>query len=218
MYKLVYSTGCIKRVQFWWNTGKQAPFRADLFVSARRFECRGKSSWWPLPFRLALDFIVPEGDLLFTGTSTQKHTDINTATYRSGQYIESHKHRSPSRLESLRPHFVFSWKVKAGTEAGSSLPRCFLFFSACLKFGCLCFQRSSDEAAGDSERDTENGHLIYKSGDVLEDRCMYQFSLKCWQPLWKAFNCTSICFTDEIVDTLGEGTFGKVVQCSDHSR
>lgn len=28
----------------------------------------------------------------------------------------------------------------------------------------------------------------------------------------------SVCLTDEIVDTLGEGTFGKVVQCLDHSR
>uniref|UniRef100_A0A3Q2Y2H7 dual-specificity kinase n=1 Tax=Hippocampus comes TaxID=109280 RepID=A0A3Q2Y2H7_HIPCM len=40
--------------------------------------------------------------------------------------------------------------------------------------------------------DTENGHLAYKKGDVLEDR--------------------------EILDTLGEGTFGKVVQCLDHKR
>ncbi|XP_059196077.1 dual specificity protein kinase CLK2b isoform X2 [Centropristis striata] len=58
---------------------------------------------------------------------------------------------------------------------------------------CLCLSRKKDEAAVDNERDTENGHLIYKSGDVLEDRY-------------------------EIVDTLGEGTFGKVVQCLDHSR
>lgn len=28
----------------------------------------------------------------------------------------------------------------------------------------------------------------------------------------------STCLTDEIVDTLGEGTFGKVVQCVDRSR
>ncbi|XP_070691169.1 dual specificity protein kinase CLK2b [Pempheris klunzingeri] len=58
---------------------------------------------------------------------------------------------------------------------------------------CVCLPWSSDEAAGDNERDTENGHLIYKSGDILEDRY-------------------------EIVDTLGEGTFGKVVQCLDHDR
>ncbi|XP_054869832.1 dual specificity protein kinase CLK2b isoform X3 [Amphiprion ocellaris] len=58
---------------------------------------------------------------------------------------------------------------------------------------CLCLNRKGDDAAGDAERDTDNGHLMYRSGDVLEDRY-------------------------EIVDTLGEGTFGKVVQCLDHSR
>ncbi|XP_037310859.1 dual specificity protein kinase CLK2b [Pungitius pungitius] len=57
----------------------------------------------------------------------------------------------------------------------------------------LCLSRSSSEAAADDGRDTESGHLIYKSGDVLEDRY-------------------------EIINTLGEGTFGKVVQCSDLSR
>ncbi|XP_019109461.1 dual specificity protein kinase CLK2 isoform X1 [Larimichthys crocea] len=57
---------------------------------------------------------------------------------------------------------------------------------------CICLSRRSDEAVALNERDTENGHLIYNSGDVLEDRY-------------------------EIVDTLGEGTFGKVVQCLDHS-
>ncbi|XP_068611450.1 dual specificity protein kinase CLK2-like isoform X1 [Brachionichthys hirsutus] len=58
---------------------------------------------------------------------------------------------------------------------------------------CLCLPRSSDDPPGNNKRDAENGHLIYKNGDVLEDRY-------------------------EIVDTLGEGTFGKVVQCSDHYR
>ncbi|XP_071768892.2 dual specificity protein kinase CLK2b [Centroberyx gerrardi] len=58
---------------------------------------------------------------------------------------------------------------------------------------CLCLSRSSSEAPGKNKRDTENGHLIYKSGDVLQDRY-------------------------EIVNTLGEGTFGKVVQCLDHGR
>nr|XP_020473199.1 dual specificity protein kinase CLK2-like isoform X2 [Monopterus albus] len=57
---------------------------------------------------------------------------------------------------------------------------------------CLCFT-SSDKAAGNNARDPENGHLIYKCGDVLEDRY-------------------------EIVNTLGQGTFGKVVRCLDHSR
>lgn len=39
---------------------------------------------------------------------------------------------------------------------------------------CLCVQGSSDGAAGDDERDSEDGHLIYKSGDVIEDRCTSQ--------------------------------------------
>uniref|UniRef100_A0A7N8XFQ6 dual-specificity kinase n=1 Tax=Mastacembelus armatus TaxID=205130 RepID=A0A7N8XFQ6_9TELE len=58
---------------------------------------------------------------------------------------------------------------------------------------CLCLSRGSDEPAADTQRDTVNGHLIYKSGDIIKDRY-------------------------EIMDTLGEGTFGKVVQCVDHSR
>ncbi|KAM9805253.1 dual specificity protein kinase CLK2b isoform 2-T12 [Syngnathus typhle] len=57
---------------------------------------------------------------------------------------------------------------------------------------CLCLSRGSGKAAADTNRDTENGHLVYKNGDVLDERY-------------------------EILDTLGEGTFGKVVQCLDHS-
>ncbi|XP_035387069.1 dual specificity protein kinase CLK2-like isoform X2 [Electrophorus electricus] len=42
-------------------------------------------------------------------------------------------------------------------------------------------------------QDDEEGHLVYRAGDVLQDRY-------------------------EIVSLLGEGTFGKVVQCIDHHR
>ncbi|XP_053183167.1 dual specificity protein kinase CLK2b [Scomber japonicus] len=56
---------------------------------------------------------------------------------------------------------------------------------------CLCLSQGNGQVADHSKRDTENGHLIYKSGDILEHRY-------------------------EILDTLGEGTFGKVVQCLDH--
>ncbi|KAF6739670.1 Dual specificity protein kinase CLK2 [Oryzias melastigma] len=58
---------------------------------------------------------------------------------------------------------------------------------------CLCLSRSSSESLSRDEWDAESGHLIYRSGDVLDDRY-------------------------EIINTLGEGTFGKVVQCLDHSR
>ncbi|KAK1154612.1 dual specificity protein kinase CLK2-like isoform X1 [Acipenser oxyrinchus oxyrinchus] len=44
-----------------------------------------------------------------------------------------------------------------------------------------------------SVRDDEEGHLVYRSGDCLQQRY-------------------------EIVSTLGEGTFGRVVQCIDHRR
>lgn len=82
---------------------------------------------------------------------------------------------------------------------------------------CLCDQGSSDEATGDCERDSEDGHLIYKSGDVITDRCMSHFDHTVVAPLDRN-NLTVICFSDQIVDTLGEGTFGKVVQCLDYSR
>lgn len=35
---------------------------------------------------------------------------------------------------------------------------------------CFCLSRGSGEPTGDTQRDTENGHLIYRNGDVLEDR------------------------------------------------
>ncbi|MEQ2235863.1 Dual specificity protein kinase clk2 [Ilyodon furcidens] len=58
---------------------------------------------------------------------------------------------------------------------------------------CLCLSQRNDEIDAENERDSKNGHLIYGSGDILGDRY-------------------------EILDTLGEGTFGKVMQCLDHSR
>ncbi|KAG7237587.1 hypothetical protein INR49_032151 [Caranx melampygus] len=44
--------------------------------------------------------------------------------------------------------------------------------------GEVRLSRSRSEAAGDNERDTENGHLIYKIGDVIEDRGRRQIALK----------------------------------------
>ncbi|XP_035285468.1 dual specificity protein kinase CLK2 [Anguilla anguilla] len=53
--------------------------------------------------------------------------------------------------------------------------------------------RSGSRTRALSVRDDEEGHLVYRSGDVLQERY-------------------------EIVNTLGEGTFGRVVQCVDHRR
>lgn len=56
----------------------------------------------------------------------------------------------------------------------------------------------------DTLQDNKDGHLIYKRGDLIGGRCKltvtsnYLFEL-----------------SDEIIDTLGEGTFGKVVQVKD---
>ncbi|KAG7272391.1 hypothetical protein CRUP_035586 [Coryphaenoides rupestris] len=59
---------------------------------------------------------------------------------------------------------------------------------------CLSSQRrSSEENPATRGQDSESGHLIYQPGDVLQDRY-------------------------EIINTLGEGTFGKVVQCVDNGR
>ncbi|XP_069041592.1 dual specificity protein kinase CLK2 isoform X1 [Lepisosteus oculatus] len=53
--------------------------------------------------------------------------------------------------------------------------------------------QSNSRTRAQSIRDDEEGHLMYRSGDVLQERY-------------------------EIVNTLGEGTFGRVVQCIDHRR
>ncbi|KAM4631223.1 dual specificity protein kinase CLK2 isoform 2-T2 [Polymixia lowei] len=53
--------------------------------------------------------------------------------------------------------------------------------------------RSDSQTRALSVRDDEEGHLICRTGDVLQERY-------------------------EIVSTLGEGTFGRVMQCIDHRR
>ncbi|XP_069041594.1 dual specificity protein kinase CLK2 isoform X3 [Lepisosteus oculatus] len=69
-------------------------------------------------------------------------------------------------------------------------------YKSCLRCLCLCVARSgqsNSRTRAQSIRDDEEGHLMYRSGDVLQERY-------------------------EIVNTLGEGTFGRVVQCIDHRR
>ncbi|XP_063594079.1 probable dual specificity protein kinase madd-3 isoform X3 [Penaeus indicus] len=55
------------------------------------------------------------------------------------------------------------------------------------------FYSSSSSSRAPSVEDDEDGHLIYRNGDVLQDRY-------------------------KIITTLGEGTFGKVVKCRDLQR
>ncbi|XP_053095792.1 dual specificity protein kinase CLK2b isoform X3 [Pangasianodon hypophthalmus] len=62
-------------------------------------------------------------------------------------------------------------------------------YSACKGF-LSCFCPCHSVRRGD---DDDDGHLLYQDGYMLQDRY-------------------------EIVSTLGEGTFGKVVQCIDHHR
>lgn len=82
-------------------------------------------------------------------------------------------------------------------------------------------QQSSSRVRAWAIKDDEEGHLIYRPGDVLQDRCASPITS------YSTFTVTvcSVCFcdvcascADEIVGTLGEGTFGKVVECIDHHR
>lgn len=60
--------------------------------------------------------------------------------------------------------------------ARGQVPRGFIFTLLLhLLQMCPCVQGSNDEATGDDGRDSEDGHLIYKSGDVIKDQCTSQF-------------------------------------------
>ena len=55
--------------------------------------------------------------------------------------------------------------------------------------------------------DDEEGHLIFKSGDILQNR---------WDPhLDTLYHHSPPVSRYKIVTELGEGTFGKVVKCED---
>lgn len=84
-------------------------------------------------------------------------------------------------------------------------------------FVCLFFQHSSDQAAGGKRRGSESGHLTCRGGDLLEERCGSTSGTGVSRTP-PGSNFSSVCSSDEIVDTLGEGTFGKVVRCLDHHR
>ncbi|XP_023815393.1 dual specificity protein kinase CLK2 isoform X2 [Oryzias latipes] len=98
----------------------------------------------------------------------------NLYDYRRGR--EKERERSYQRKGSRRKHKRRRRKTRSYSQSSS-----------------LVELRSNSRTRALSVRDDEEGHLICRSGDVLQERY-------------------------EIVGTLGEGTFGRVMKCIDHRR
>ena len=60
-------------------------------------------------------------------------------------------------------------------------------------------------------QDDDDGHLIYVPGDVLKMRCEYFLFLFIY--IFSKLNF--IIWIDKVRKTLGEGTFGKVIEVKD---
>lgn len=62
-------------------------------------------------------------------------------------------------------------------------------------------------------QDDEEGHLLYKAGDLLEKRCkLLQYNYE----ILILIHFSKI--SDEVISTLGEGTFGRVVKVKDREK
>ncbi|CAI5691040.1 unnamed protein product [Oreochromis niloticus] len=96
----------------------------------------------------------------------------NMYDYRRGREREREREESYRRKGSRRKHKRRRRRTRSYSASSS---------------------RSNSRTRALSVRDDEEGHLICRSGDVLQERY-------------------------EIVSTLGEGTFGRVMQCIDHRR
>lgn len=71
-------------------------------------------------------------------------------------------------------------------------------------------QRSGEEAADiNNQRDTENGHLIYKNGDILVDRCRYWWceEIKSWLKYLEKSSYV-LCFFTNLPDRWDHGHSG----------
>uniref|UniRef100_A0AAQ4RJ96 dual-specificity kinase n=1 Tax=Gasterosteus aculeatus aculeatus TaxID=481459 RepID=A0AAQ4RJ96_GASAC len=96
----------------------------------------------------------------------------NMYDYRRGRVREREREESYRRKGSRRKHKRRRRRTRSYSPSSS---------------------RSDSRTRALSVRDDEEGHLICRSGDVLQERY-------------------------EIVSTLGEGTFGRVMECIDHRR
>ncbi|KAM8841119.1 dual specificity protein kinase CLK2 isoform 1-T1 [Spinachia spinachia] len=96
----------------------------------------------------------------------------NMYDYRRGRDREREREESYRRKGSRRKHKRRRRRTRSYSPSSS---------------------RSDSRTRALSVRDDEEGHLICRSGDVLQERY-------------------------EIVSTLGEGTFGRVMECIDHRR
>ncbi|KAM3595686.1 uncharacterized protein V6R79_001125 [Siganus canaliculatus] len=96
----------------------------------------------------------------------------NMYDYRRGRERERERDESYRRKGSRRKHKRRRRRTRSYSPSSS---------------------RSNSRTRALSVRDDEEGHLICRSGDVLQERY-------------------------EIVRTLGEGTFGRVMECIDHRR
>ncbi|XP_005740751.1 dual specificity protein kinase CLK2 isoform X4 [Pundamilia nyererei] len=100
----------------------------------------------------------------------------NMYDYRRGREREREQEESYRRKGSRRKHKRRRRRTRSYSASSSPLDL-----------------RSNSRTRALSVRDDEEGHLICRSGDVLQERY-------------------------EIVSTLGEGTFGRVMRCIDHRR
>uniref|UniRef100_A0AAQ5ZID3 dual-specificity kinase n=1 Tax=Amphiprion ocellaris TaxID=80972 RepID=A0AAQ5ZID3_AMPOC len=124
-------------------------------------------------------------------------------SYRRKGSRRKHKRRrrrtrsySPSSsVSTARPEIVFYLSSSSLFPPPFSFTQLFLSLSLLnhFLFTAPGLGKYDSRTRALSVRDDEEGHLICRSGDVLQERY-------------------------EIVSTLGEGTFGRVMQCIDHRR
>jgi hypothetical protein len=78
------------------------------------------------------------------------------------------------------------------------------------------FEKVSKYSEHFNIQDDDDGHLIYVPGDLLKQRCnLTLFFLETRDIFWFILVFKHLNKLDKIKRTLGEGTFGKVVEVKD---